>query len=112
MRSQSPRRPSGQPVSLDGTIIRVDPVTGVGLPGNPFASHPDQERAADRRLRAAQPFRFDLRPGTDQLWLGDVGWGAWEEINRIPDVNDAVAENFGWPCYEVLAGSRATTAPT
>jgi glucose/arabinose dehydrogenase len=100
LRSQSLRRPAGQPVSLDGTIIRIDPVTGAGLPDNPFASSPDQNA---RRIIASglrNPFRFDLRPGTEQLWLGDVGWGAWEEIDRIADVNDGVAENFGWPCYE------------
>ena len=41
-----------------------------------------------------------LRPGTDELWIGDVGWGDWEEIDRIPDLTDGVAEDFGWPCYE------------
>ena len=34
------------------------------------------------------------------MWVGDVGWTAWEEINRIPAGGDAVVENFGWPCYE------------
>lgn len=43
------------------------------------------------------------RPGTDELWVGDVGWDTWEEINRIPDGNDSTAENFGWPCYEGAA---------
>ena len=41
-----------------------------------------------------------FRPGTNELWVGDVGWNTWEEINRIPNATDAVAENFGWPCYE------------
>ena len=31
------------------------------------------------------PFRITLRPGTDELWIGDVGWGTWEEINRVVD---------------------------
>jgi glucose/arabinose dehydrogenase len=100
LRAQSLRRPSGQPVSLDGTIIRVDPVTGAGLPDNPFASHPDQNARRIVAYGLRNPFRFDLRPGTDQMWVGDVGWGTWEEIDRVPDVNDAVAENFGWPCFE------------
>jgi len=26
--------------------------------------------------------------------------GRWEEVDVIPDATDAVAENFGWPCFE------------
>jgi glucose/arabinose dehydrogenase len=103
LRSQSVRRAAGQPVTLDGTIVRVDPDTGAGMPGNPFASSAD---ANARRIIAyglRNPFRFGLRPGTDQLWVGDVGWSTWEELNRVADVNDGVAENFGWPCYEGAA---------
>jgi PKD repeat protein len=44
------------------------------------------------------PFRITTRPGTSELWLGDVGWGTWEEINRIRP--GGAIENFGWPCYE------------
>ena len=100
LRSQSVRRPAGQPVSLDGTIIRVDPDTGVGLPGNPFASSADHNARRIIAYGLRNPFRFGLRPGTQQLWVGDVGWNTWEEINRVADVDDGVAENFGWPCYE------------
>jgi glucose/arabinose dehydrogenase len=100
LRSQSVRRPAGQPVSLDGTIIRIDPSTGAGLPGNPFASSPDQNARRIVAYGLRNPFRFGFRPGTDELWAADVGWGAWEEIDRVRDINDGVAENFGWPCYE------------
>jgi glucose/arabinose dehydrogenase len=103
LRSQSVRRPAGQPVSLDGTIIRVDPDTGVGLPGNPFASSADPNARRIIAYGLRNPFRFGLRPGTQQLWVGDVGWHTWEEINRVADVDDGVAENFGWPCYEGAA---------
>jgi glucose/arabinose dehydrogenase len=39
LRSQDLRTPS-DPVSLDGTIIRVDPATGAGLPNNPSPAAP------------------------------------------------------------------------
>jgi hypothetical protein len=44
------------------------------------------------------PFRFTFRPGTGEIWSGDVGWNTWEEINRTPDVTQV--RNYGWPCYE------------
>ena len=39
------------------------------------------------------------RPGTNELWVGDVGWNTWEEINRITNPTGPVT-NSGWPCYE------------
>jgi glucose/arabinose dehydrogenase len=100
LRSQSPRRPAGDPASLDGTIIRVDPDTGAGMAGNPFAASSDLNARRVIAYGLRNPFRFTPRPGTKELWLGDVGWGTHEEINRIPTIDDNVAENFGWPCYE------------
>ena len=99
LRSQD-LRASGDPVSLDGSVIRVDPATGAGTAGNPLAGSGD---ANARRIIAhglRNPFRFTFRPATNELWLGDVGWNTWEELNRIPNATDAVMENFGWPCYE------------
>jgi glucose/arabinose dehydrogenase len=99
LRSQDLRTP-GDPVTLDGAILRVDPATGAGLPDNPLASSAD---ANARRIIAyglRNPFRFAIRPGTSEVWAGDVGWNSWEEINRVPNPTDAVVENFGWPCYE------------
>jgi glucose/arabinose dehydrogenase/PKD repeat protein len=99
LRSQD-LRTSGDPVSLDGTIIRVNAATGAALPDNPLAGNADSNA---RRIIAdglRNPFRFTFRPGTPELWVGDVGWSTWEEINRILSPTDALVENFGWPCYE------------
>jgi glucose/arabinose dehydrogenase/PKD repeat protein len=90
----------GDPVSLDGAILRVDPATGAGVAGNPFFASPD---ANARRIIAyglRNPFRVTFRPGTNELWVGDVGWTDWEELNKIPNATDGTFENFGWPCYE------------
>ncbi len=78
----------------------MDPATGAALPDNPLFGSPD---ANARRIIAyglRNPFRFTFRPGTSELWIGDVGWNIYEEVNRILDPTDAVVENFGWPCYE------------
>ena len=99
LRSQDLRTP-GDPTSLDGAILRVDPDTGEGLPDNPLAASSD---ANARRIIAhglRNPFRFGIKPGTNEAWVGDVGWTTWEEINKITNPTDATVENFGWPCYE------------
>lgn len=100
LRAQSLRRPAGEPASLDGTIIRVDPDNGAGLPDNPFAGSADANARRVTAYGMRNPFRFAFRPGTSELWAADVGWTNWEEIDRIPDARDATAENFGWPCDE------------
>ena len=99
LRSQDPRT-TGDPFTLDGALLRLDPDTGLGSAGNPFAASADvnARRIIAHGLR--NPFRITFRPGTGELWAGDVGWNEWEEINRVADVTDSTAENFGWPCYE------------
>lgn len=98
-------RTTGDPATLDGAILRLNPTTGAGMPGNPFAASSD---ANTRRIIAyglRNPFRITPRPGTNEMWVGEVGWSQWEEINRIPNMTDGVAENFGWPCYQNLTMS-------
>ena len=75
LRSQD-LRTSGDPTSLDGTVLRVNPDTGAAMPDNPNAASAD---ANLRRIIAnglRNPFRFTMRPGTNDLWLGDVGWNS------------------------------------
>jgi glucose/arabinose dehydrogenase/PKD repeat protein len=99
LRSQDLRTMT-DPAGLAGTILRVDPATGAGLPDNPMASSsdPNARRIVGYGLR--NPFRMTIRPGTNEVWIGDVGWNDWEEINRLVSAAAAPIDNFGWPCYE------------
>ncbi|HEY7469162.1 MAG TPA: PQQ-dependent sugar dehydrogenase, partial [Acidimicrobiia bacterium] len=98
LRSQDLRTP-GDPVSFDGTVLRVNKATGAAMPDNPLiGGDSGDDRIIAYGLR--NPFRITARPGTNEIWVGDVGWSIWEEINRITSPTDATVENFGWPCYE------------
>ena len=99
LRSQSLRRVSG-PVTLNGTIIRVNPATGAAMPDNPLIANPDLNARRIVGYGLRNPFRFTIRPGSSEVWAGDVGWNTWEEINRIVDPKSPAVANFGWPCYE------------
>jgi glucose/arabinose dehydrogenase len=97
---------AGNDVWLDGSIIRIDPHSGEGAPGNPLADDPWPNARRILAYGLRNPFRFTLRPGTSEVWLGDVGENVWEEINRIPAVSGdtpASLRNFGWPCFEGAA---------
>jgi hypothetical protein len=74
LRSQD-LRTSEDPVTLDGTIIRVDPATGGALPDNPWSRRatPTRTPGGSSHTGCATPSAFTARPGTDELWLGDVG---------------------------------------
>lgn len=103
LRAQDARTPA-DPLGLDGTVIRVDRATGAGVAANPWASGADPARRGgnwDRVIAYGlrNPFRMAFAPGTDDLYIGDVGGSGYEEVNRITDPGGAV-ENFGWPCYE------------
>jgi glucose/arabinose dehydrogenase len=98
LRSQDLRTPA-DPTSLDGTVLRLNPDTGAAMPGNPLIGSSDlnARRVVAHGLR--NPFRMTIRPGTSEVWLGDVGWNTWEELNRVANPTAGVT-NFGWPCYE------------
>jgi glucose/arabinose dehydrogenase/PKD repeat protein len=105
LRAQDVRTPS-DPTGLNGALLRVDPATGEGALGNPLAasSDPNARRIVGYGFR--NPFRFTIRPGTNEVWIGDVGLSTWEEIDRLT-AHGSAADNFGWPCYEGNNGSSA-----
>ena len=93
-------RTGGDPAGLTGSVIRIDPDTGEGVAANPGAASVDRNvrRIVGYGLR--NPFRMAVRPGANELWIGDVGWRDIEEINRLSLPPAASADDFGWPCYE------------
>jgi glucose/arabinose dehydrogenase len=49
------------------------------------------------------PWRFSFDRETGDLWIGDVGQGAWEEIDHTPASSPGL-ENYGWDVYEGTHG--------
>ena len=104
--------------SLSGKILRLDPATGDGIASNPFfdAAHPRAPRSRVWALGFRNPYRFTVHPETGGfdpaagnpgvILLGDVGWGAWEEI----DVIDGPGENCGWPLFEGMTSHESYVA--
>jgi uncharacterized repeat protein (TIGR01451 family) len=99
LRSQDIRTSGGDPATLDGAILRLDPSTGAAATGNPNSTSTDLNvrRIVAHGLR--NPFRITMRPETNEVWVGDVGWNDWEEIDRVVNPTSGPV-NFGWPCYE------------
>ncbi|TWU57012.1 Soluble aldose sugar dehydrogenase YliI precursor [Rubripirellula tenax] len=81
--------------SLNGKILRVDPVTGLGLSDNPFFDGNSASNASRvYSLGLRNPFRFAINPNDGEVFIADVGWLNWEELNT------GRGKNFGWPAYE------------
>jgi glucose/arabinose dehydrogenase len=94
---------------LYGKILRInpfadgfpgDPLRDYSIPaGNPFAAGGGAPEIWAYGLR--NPFRNSFDPATGNLWIGDVGEGAREEIDLMRPT-DAGA-NFGWRIMEGTA---------
>jgi len=99
LRAQSFRRPATESAVLNGTVLRLDPATGLAAPGNPAAANADPIRRRIVAYGLRNPFRIVFRPGTNDLYIGDVGNQTWEEVDRLANPT-AGPTNYGWPCFE------------
>ena len=90
--------------AMSGRVVRVDPDTGAGVPGNPFydASNPFANRSKVWNYGFRNAFRVGLNPDNGQIYSGDVGTSYYEEINV------GKGAFFGWPCYEGGFSLRST----
>lgn len=100
------------PENLLGKILRLDvtrddfpsdPTRNYGIPpSNPFAASAGRDEIWDLGLR--NPWRFSFDAANGNMFIGDVGESAREEID-FEAAADPGANNWGWRCYE---GTRRT----
>ena len=83
-----------------GKMLRID-VDG-GSPYSIPASNPFVGITGDDEIWAyglRNPWRCSFDSETGDLWIGDVGQNAYEEISFQP-ASSSGGENYGWRCYE------------
>ncbi|HEY0978788.1 MAG TPA: PKD domain-containing protein [Flavobacteriales bacterium] len=102
----------------NGKLLRMDPMTGNGVPSNPYydPANPRSPKSRVWALGLRNPFRMTLRPnsgGTDPtegrpgaFYIGDVGWNVWEDLH----VSYEGGMNFGWPIFEGMENHTEYTA--
>ena len=98
--------------TLLGKILRIDVL---GAPaGQPYGIPPDNPLASGTGGRPEilhfglrNPYRDSIDPATGNLWIGDVGQAAWEEIDVAPAGSRGL--DFGWRRWE---GRHCYNPPT
>jgi len=86
---------------LLGKMLRIN-VTGVTTYTIP-ASNPFTQTVGARDeiwdLGLRNPWRFSFDALTGEMYIGDVGQAAWEEVDLEP-AGSPGGINYGWRCYE------------
>ena len=90
--------------SLLGKILRIDvdveadaePAYAIP-PDNPFVGH-EGARPEIWHTGLRNPFRFRFDSETGDMWIGDVGQNAWEEVDLAPGGTGGL--DFGWNLME------------
>lgn len=77
-------------VNADGSIPADNPTSFAGIAGTTTG-----ENRAIWAVGLRNPYTFAFRPGTSEMFINDVGQGAWEEVNR-----GGAGRNYGWPTTE------------
>ncbi len=102
------------PQNLLGKMVRID-VEGTPDPGLAYAIPPSNPFVDDATthdeiwaLGLRNPFRFSFDQATGDMYIGDVGQNAFEEVNFEPAGSPGGA-NYGWVHWE--ASRLNTQAP-
>ena len=91
--------------ALLGKILRIDVNTSETPPyytnpsTNPYPAG-DVPKNPVYAIGLRNPFRWSFDRQTQDMWIGDVGQGAQEEINYRSAASSTLGVNYGWPCYE------------
>jgi glucose/arabinose dehydrogenase len=85
--------------TLLGKMLRIDPVPSgdraYRIPAdNPFVGR-DGARPEIWAYGLRNPWRYSFDRLTDDLWIGDVGQSAWEEVD-VQRASSPGGENYGW----------------
>jgi glucose/arabinose dehydrogenase len=98
--------PEGNAQSLStllGKMLRIDPTPFGDSPYRVPADNPFVGRADARpeiwAYGLRNPWRYSFDRATGDLWIGDVGQSAWEEVDLQPSAS-AGGENYGWNLME------------
>jgi glucose/arabinose dehydrogenase len=91
--------------NLFGKVLRINK-DGTIPSSNPFYATATGNNRAIWALGLRNPFKFAVKPGTNTIFINDVGENTWEEINR-----GASSANYGWPLYEGPESDAKYTPP-
>lgn len=88
--------------SLLAKVLRID-VDGAQPyavpPGNPWVGGANGGGVPEAFVWGLRnPWRISLDPATGDLYIGDVGQGAYEEVDYVPAGTSG--QNFGWAVFE------------
>jgi glucose/arabinose dehydrogenase len=105
-----PQNNGQNPDVLLGKLLRIDTESGA----NPYAVPPDNPFAGIAGYRSEiwalglrNPWRFAFDRATGDLYIGDVGQGAFEEVD-VQEAGDPGGRNYGW---NVLEGMECFLGP-
>lgn len=105
-----PFNAAGDRADLRGKILRIDPYGSCRdrrycIPDdNPFVGRKGRDEIWLMGLR--NPWRFSIDPVTQNLWIGDVGQDAWEEVDVVGPNPRRI--HLGWSCKEGRATYNAS----
>ncbi|MCW1969175.1 MAG: PQQ-dependent sugar dehydrogenase [Anaerolineae bacterium] len=82
--------------NTSGKILRIN--TDGSIPDdNPFYNRTSDKYRAIYAYGFRNPFTIAAQPGTNRIYVNDVGQNDWEEINEL-----VAGGNYGWPREEGL----------